>query len=81
MPCKKHTTPEQQRQLILFLTASAATQATPTPEPRNLSSEQKAFWMAEDEADMGRSRPVAEGGEKLVFSPVEVGVIYLHGER
>jgi hypothetical protein len=52
------------------------------PEPRKLSSEQKAFWMAEDEADMGGARGRwAKAAKKLAFSPVEIGVISLRGDR
>lgn len=46
--------PEQKHELLLFLAVRLRAEGAGLPQPRNLSPEQMAAWIAEDEADMSR---------------------------
>jgi hypothetical protein len=46
--------PEQKQGLLLFLAARLRAGGARLPEPRKLSREQIASWIAEDEADLER---------------------------
>jgi hypothetical protein len=48
--------PEQKQELMLFLAARLRAQGAQMPQPRKFSREQRAAWIAEDEADMQRFR-------------------------
>lgn len=48
--------PEQKQELLLFLATRLRSERAALPEPRKLSREQMASWIAEDEADMRRFR-------------------------
>ena len=45
---------EQKEQLLLFLANKLRAAGAKLPEPRQLSQEEIADWIAEDEADMQR---------------------------
>jgi len=45
---------EQKEQLLLFLATRLRAAGATLPEPRQLSREEIAEWIAEDEADMRR---------------------------
>lgn len=46
--------PEQKQELLLFLAVRLRAEGAALPDPRKLSREQMAAWIAEDEADMRR---------------------------
>lgn len=48
--------PEQKQELLLFLAARLRAEGATMPEPRKLTREQVAAWIAEDEADMKQFR-------------------------
>ena len=48
--------PEEKRQLIVFLAARLRAEGSTLPEPRTFSIEQINGWIAEDEADLRRFR-------------------------
>ena len=47
---------EQKQELIVFLGMRLRAQGARLPEPRTFPAQQKAEWIAEDEADMRRFR-------------------------
>lgn len=48
--------PEQKQELMIFLAARLRGHAAQLPEPRQFSPQQRAEWIAEDEADMRKFR-------------------------
>ena len=46
--------PQQKQELMLFLGARLRAERAGLPEPRQFSSEQVQYWVAEDEADLKR---------------------------
>ncbi|MEM8496297.1 MAG: hypothetical protein AAF916_12620 [Planctomycetota bacterium] len=44
--------PDEQRELFLFLTLRLRSAGQPLPEPREFSRSEVAGWIAEDEADV-----------------------------
>jgi hypothetical protein len=48
--------PQEKERLLLFLAGKLRQQRAATPAPRELSSEQIAAWIAQDEAEMEQFR-------------------------